>query len=389
MGCVRVGRPALTPIVVLGATGSIGEQTLEVADRLNRPIAAVATGTVSPALAALADRYPAARIAVATPPTAPIDPRLEARIVFGPDAVTALAALPGTTVVNGVVGAAGLAPSLAALEAGNRLGLANKESLLTGGPLVMAALQSGSGEMIPIDSEHSAIWQCLIGEPTDSIRRVILTASGGPFHARPDVDLSGVSVEDALAHPTWDMGRRISIDSATLMNKAFEVIEAHFLFGLTYDQIEIVIHPKSFVHSFVEFDDGVVKAELGPPDMRKPIQQALTAPERVGGIAKSFDLIGTNLTFSPPDRERFPALDLGYAAGRRGGNGPAVLNAADEVAVAAFLERRIGFMEIVEVVADALNTVPEGPIPTLSAALAADEAGRRAARESIAVRTSR
>ena len=167
------------------------------------------------------------------------------------------------------------------------------------------------------------------------------------------------------------------------------MIEAHFLFVLTYYKIEIVIHPKSFVHSFVEFDDGVVKAELGPPDMRKPIQQALTAPERVGGIAKSFDLIGTDLTFSPPDRERFPALDLGYAAGRRGGNGPAVLNAADEVAVAAFLERRIGFMEIVEVVADALNTVPEGPIPTLSAALAADEAGRRAARESIAVRTSR
>jgi len=386
MGRVRVGRPALTPIVVLGATGSIGAQTLEVAGLLKRPIAAIATGTVSPALAALAERYPAARIAVAALPADPIDPTLEARIEFGPDAVTALAALPGTTVVNGIVGAAGLAPSLAALGAGNRLGLANKESLLTGGPLVMAALESGSGEMIPVDSEHSAIWQCLIGEPADSVRRVILTASGGPFHARTDVDLTQVTVEDALAHPTWDMGRRISIDSATLMNKAFEVIEAHFLFSLDYDQIDVVVHPKSFVHSLVEFRDGVVKAELGPPDMRKPIQQALTSPARVTGSAKPFDLIGTDLTFSVPDRERFPALDLGYAAGRRGGNGPAVLNAADEVAVAAFLERRIGFPAIVEVVADALASVPEGPIPTLDAALAADAAGRQAARESISAR---
>ena len=384
-----MGWPALTPIVVLGATGSIGAQTLEVADRLNRPVVAIATGTVSPGLAALADRYPDAHIAVANPPPVPIDPALEKRVEFGSDAVTALAALPATTVVNGIVGAAGLAPSLAALEAGNRLGLANKESLLTGGPLVMAALESTNGEMIPVDSEHSAIWQCLIGEPAKSVRRVILTASGGPFHARTDIDLTQVGVADALAHPTWDMGRRISIDSATLMNKAFEVIEAHFLFALEYDQIDVVIHPKSFVHSLVEFDDGVVKAELGPPDMRKPIQQALTAPERVAGIAKPFDLVGTVLTFSAPDRVRFPALDLGYAAGRRGGNGPAVLNAADEVAVAAFLDRQIGFVEIVDVVAEALASVPEGPIPTLRAALAADEAGRQAARESIAARTTR
>ena len=389
MGCLRVGRPALTPIVVLGATGSIGAQTLEVADRLNRPVVALATGSVSPGLAALAERYPDARIAVATTPSGTIDPALAQRVEFGAEAVTALAALPGTTVVNGIVGAAGLAPTLAALEAGNRLGLANKESLLTGGPLVMAAVEATGGEMIPVDSEHSAIWQCLIGEPAGSVRRVILTASGGPFHARTDIDLTQVDVEDALAHPTWDMGRRISIDSATLMNKAFEVIEAHFLFGVGYDQIDVVIHPKSFVHSLVEFTDGVVKAELGPPDMRKPIQQALTAPERVTGIAKPFDLVGADLTFSAPDRERFPALDLGYAAGRRGGNGPAVLNAADEVAVAAFLERQIGFTEIAEVVAEALDTVPDGPIPTLAAALAADEAGRLAARESIAVRTSR
>lgn len=185
------------------------------------------------------------------------------------------------------------------------------------------------------------------------------------------------------------MGRRISIDSATLMNKAFEVIEAHFLFALGYDQIDVVIHPRSFVHSFVEFVDGVVKAELGPPDMRKPIQYALGAPARAPGTAEPFDLIGVDLTFSEPDHSRFPALDLGYATGRRGGNGPAVLNAADEIAVAAFLDQRIRFTDIVEVVSDALETVRPEPIDTLAAALAADEAGKAAARRSVAARSVR
>jgi len=344
---------------------------------------------MSPELAALADRYPDARIAVARAPTSGVESVLERRVEFGPDAVAGLAGTPGTTVINGIVGASGLAPSLAALEAGNRLGLANKESLLTGGSLVMDALAAHGGELIPVDSEHSAIWQCVIGEPKGAVRRVILTASGGPFHASSDIDLRSVSVEDALAHPTWDMGPRISIDSATLMNKAFEVIEAHFLFGLSYDQIEVVIHPRSFVHSFVEFSDGVVKAELGRPDMRKPIQHALTAPARTGGSAKPFDPTGVDLTFSAPDRKRFPALDMGYATGRRGGNGPAVLNAADEVAVGAFLDRRIGFPEITDVVAEALDAVPATPIPTLAAALDADATGRAAAAESLASRSAR
>ena len=204
-----------------------------------------------------------------------------------------------------------------------------------------------------------------------------------------DIDPVSVVGADALAHPTWDMGKRISIDSATLMNKAFEVIEAHFLFSLDYDQIDVVIHPGSFVHSLVEFIDGVVKAELGPPDMRKPIQRALTWPGRMPAPAEPIDLMGTALTFSAPDRERFPALDLGYEAGRRGENGPAILNAADEVAVAAFLDRRIRFTEIVDVVADALNTVPSAPISTLADALAADAHGRAAAAEAIARRASR
>jgi 1-deoxy-D-xylulose-5-phosphate reductoisomerase len=384
-----VDRASLIPVVVLGATGSIGSQTLEVADRLDRRVVGIASGSISPELADIAARHPDARIAVAAPPHRSIDPILEQRVEFGPQAIADLAGTPGTTVVNGIVGASGLAPSLAALEAGNRLGLANKESLLTGGPLVVEALASHGGELIPVDSEHSAIWQCIIGESGADVSRVILTASGGPLHARPDIDLRTVSIEDALAHPTWEMGRRISIDSATLMNKAFEVIEAHFLFGLSYDQIDVVIHPKSFVHSFVEFSDGVVKAELGQPDMRKPIQYALTAPERAPGLSVPFDPIGVELTFSAPDRKRFPALDLGYAAGRSGGNAPAVLNAADEVAVAAFLDRRIGFHEITRVVTDALAAVPEAPIPTLAAALAADAAGRAAAAESIASRSVR
>ncbi|MEA2024058.1 MAG: 1-deoxy-D-xylulose-5-phosphate reductoisomerase [Actinomycetota bacterium] len=382
------GHP-LTPIIVLGATGSIGRQTLDVADRLDRTVLGLASGSLSEEMVDLASRYPEASVAVARTPEHPVDGAIERRIEFGPEAVAALARSPETTVVNGIVGAAGLEPSLAALESGNRLALANKESLLTGGSLLLSALESGGGELVPVDSEHSAISQCIEGESVEEIRRVILTASGGPFHAHPDIDLERVSAADALAHPTWDMGKRISIDSATLMNKAFEVIEAHFLFSLDYDQIDVVIHPGSFVHSLVEFVDGVVKAELGSPDMRKPIQRALTWPGRMPAPMEPIDLMGTALTFSAPDRRRFPALDLGYEAGRRGGNGPAVLNAADEVAVGAFLDHRIRFTEIVEVVAGALETVPPGPISTLADALVADAAGRSAATESIVRRISR
>jgi 1-deoxy-D-xylulose-5-phosphate reductoisomerase len=379
-----VAGSALNPVIVLGATGSIGRQTLDVADRLDRTVVGLATGSLSDDIIDLAVRYPEARIAVANMPERPIDAALERRIEFGSDAVASLAGSPETVVVNGIVGAAGLEPSLAALESGNRLALANKESLLTGGSLVLSALESGGGELVPVDSEHSAISQCIEGESVDEIRRVILTASGGPFHAHPDLDLEQVTVADALAHPTWDMGKRISIDSATLMNKAFEVIEAHFLFSLDYEQIDVVIHPGSFVHSLVEFIDGVVKAELGSPDMRKPIQRALTWPGRMPAPTEPIDLLGTALTFSAPDRERFPALDLGYEVGRRGGNGPAVLNAADEVAVAAFLDHRIRFTDIVEVAAGALITVPPAPISTLADALEADAAGRVAAAEAIA-----
>jgi len=367
MGGAGVAGHPLTRVVVLGATGSIGRQTLDVAGRLDIPVAGLAAGGLTDAIVALAGRYPDAAVAVARPPTGPIDAELVRRIEFGPEAVAALAATPDAVVVNGIVGAAGLEPTLAALEAGNRLALANKESLLTGGPVVLEALRSSDGDLIPVDSEHSAVWHCLRGEDVASVRKVILTASGGPFHARPDVDLREVGVDDALAHPTWAMGRRISIDSATLMNKAFEVIEAHYLFGLAYEQIDVVVHPTSYVHSFVEFVDGVVKAEVGPPDMRKPIQNAMTAPDRAPVDAAGIDLVGTTLAFTAPDRDRFPALDLGYEAGRRGGNGPAVLNAADEVAVEAFLDHRIRFTDI-----PPCPRHPSGPSPTPSARTRSD-----------------
>jgi len=377
VGRADVARCDLKPVVVLGATGSIGSQTLDVADRLGIPVVGLAAGRGSPALSDLADRYPDAAVAVAV---AGDDDT--GRFEVGSGAVAALATTPGSTVVNGIVGSAGLEPTLSALGAGNRVALANKESLVTGGPLVLAALATDGAELLPVDSEHSAVWQCLAGEDIERVKRIVLTASGGPFRGMGLDDLEEVTVEQALAHPTWDMGDRITIDSATLMNKAFEVIEAHFLFGLGFDQIDVVVHPQSFIHAFVQFVDGVVKAEVGMPDMRKPIQVALSYPERVPGPVAGFDPI--DLSFATPDRATFPALDLGYEAGRRGGNAPAVLNAADEVAVSAFLERRIPFTAITRIVASSLEAVPYSALGRLDDALEADRAGRIAAAEALA-----
>jgi len=352
-----VGGPALRPLVVLGATGSIGGQTIDVAKRLDIPIAAIAAAHASPELVALAESLPDADVYVVH--RGDEAERLErlagSRLHFGSGSVTEVAATPDTTVVNGIVGFAGLSPSLAALYAGNRLALANKESLVAGGSLIKHALADGGGELVPIDSEHSAIWQCLRGEESASIRRIVLTASGGPFRGRPLASLDEVTVDEALDHPTWDMGPRITIDSATLMNKAFEVIEAHHLFGVDYGAIDVVVHPQSVVHSMVEFVDGVVKAEIGFPDMHKPIQYAITEPARAAVDSPPFDLAGQSLTFERFDLDETPCLRLGYEAGRAGGTAPAVLNAADEIAVAAFLEGRIRFTEIATVVADVLD----------------------------------
>jgi 1-deoxy-D-xylulose-5-phosphate reductoisomerase len=343
--------------VVLGATGSIGRQTLEVARRLSIDVRAIASRRASSELLELASSLPDALVCVVErgERREELEAALGDRLHFGPGAVTEVAAMDGVTVMNGIVGAAGLAPSLAALYAGNRLALANKESLVSGGPLVKTALEDGDGELVPVDSEHSAIWQSMVGEDRASVSRVILTASGGPFRGMGRDDLGAVTVEEALDHPTWSMGRRITIDSATLMNKAFEVIEAHFLFDLPYDAIDVVIHPESIVHSFVEFTDGVVKAEVGHPDMRKPIQYAISGPTRRPVPHEPFVPAGLALTFEEPDEETFRCLSLGYEAGRVGGTAPAALNAADEVAVAAFLEGVIRFDAIPEVVEDVLG----------------------------------
>lgn len=357
MGDLPVGRDPLNPLVVLGATGSIGNQTLEVASRLGVPVVAIAANRASDELFEIALAHPDAIVCVADPGEgrSRFESRFGDRVHFGPGAVTEAAALPNSTVVNGVVGAAGLRSSLSALYAGNRLALANKESLVAGGSLMLEALNDGGGELVPVDSEHSAIWQCIVGESRSSVERVIITASGGPFRGMTRGELESVTVAQALHHPTWTMGPRITTDSATLMNKAFEVIEAHYLFGMDYDDIDVVIHPQSIIHSFVEFSDGVVKAEVGFPDMRKPIQFAITEPDRADTDHEPFRIAGTSMSFEEPDREAFPCLDLGYEAGRIGGTATAVLNAADEVAVEAFLEGRIRFLDIPEVVSTALG----------------------------------
>lgn len=367
------------PVVVLGATGSIGTQTLDVADRLGMDVAGIAARSPSPDLATIAHRYPQARVAVAGGPAEERESLAETvggRVGFGPEAVLEMAGAPGTIVVNGIVGSAGLRATIAALEAGNRVALANKESLVAGGPVVKAALARHDGELIPVDSEHSALFQCLAGEPAEAVSRLILTASGGPFRGASPEDLGDVTPDEALAHPTWEMGPRITVDSATLFNKGMEVIEAHLLFDIPYQRIEVVVHPQSVLHSAVEFVDGSWKGHLGHPDMRIPIQYALTHPERAPSPVPPFVLAGRVLSFEEPDRKTFPALDLAYEAGERGGSAPAVLNAADETAVEAFLQGRLGFTTIPTVLARALEEVPWRRLETVDDVIAVDQEAR-------------
>ena len=282
-------------------------------------------------------------------------------------------------VLNAVVGAAGLDATLAALERGKRVALANKESLVMAGELVLAAAKKGGGEIVPVDSEHSAILQCLGGRAPGEIRRLVITASGGPFRQWSTEQLQRATVDDALRHPTWQMGRKITIDSATLANKALEVIEAHFLFGVPYDRIEVVVHPQSVVHSFVEFADGSVLAQLGAPSMELPILYAFTHPDRLADAEiPRFDPVAMSpFCFEPVRLADFPMLDLGIQAGMRGGAVPAVYNAANERAVALFLERRIAFGDIAPAVAHALEVLGSTPGATRSDILNADASARR------------
>ncbi len=373
------------PVVVLGATGSIGRQTLEVTEALGWPVVAVAARRARPALAEIAARFPAATVAVAEgPPDAEFSRAVGRPVRWGIDEVVALAATPGAVVVNGIVGAAGLRASVQALEAGNRLALANKESLVAGGPVLMDASRRGGGELVPVDSEHSALFQLLAGVDPTEVARLVLTASGGPFRGRSVEELAKVTPEEALAHPTWRMGARITVDSATLANKGLEVIEARFLFDVPYERIAVVVHPQSAVHSFVELVDGALLAHVGAADMRIPIQYALTHPERAPcPAAEPFDLVGRSFTFEAVDREAFPMLDLAYAAGRRGGSAPAVFNAADEVAVEAFLGAKIGFLEIPFVVEATLAEVDIRPIATVDDVVEVDRDARRRASATV------
>lgn len=354
-------------------------------------VTALATGTGSDELFDLAVAHPDATICISDPGETHerFESAFGSRVHFGPGAVTEVAATKDATVINAIVGVAGLPSSLSALYAGNRLCLANKESLIAGGPLLLEALEDGNGELIPVDSEHSAIWQCIVGEDSASVERLILTASGGPFRGRPSETFADISVAEALDHPTWSMGPRISIDSATLMNKAFEVVEAHYLFGIDYENIEVVVHPESMIHSFVEFSDGVVKAEVGFPDMRKPIQYAITSPARVAIPKEPFSIVGSTMRFEEVDRDTFPCLDLGYDAGRMGGTATAVLNAADEAAVEAFLVGRIGFLDIARAVSHVLSQHDARTPRSVEDVMDADTEARMSAEQFIATLPTR
>lgn len=356
-------------IVVLGSTGSIGTQTLDVVRRHpgKLQIVGLAAGTRADEVLLQAREFGVRHLALAqregisqetydalvqqTSSASCAESAGEGSLGFGADDVAALCCLPEVDiVVNALVGAAGLRASFDALKAGKTLALANKESLVVGGDLIMPLAQE-PGRLMPIDSEHGAIYQCLLGENPREVTKLWVTASGGPFRGKKRSDLEGITPEQALAHPTWNMGRKISIDSSTLMNKGLEVIEAHHLFAMPYDRIEVVVQPQSAIHSMVEFSDGSVKAHLGTTDMRIPIQFALSYPQRWDAPVEPLDfrLLGS-LDFAAPDEETFRCLALARYAGKTGGTLPAVMNAANEIAVAAFLDRRCSYLGIAEVV---------------------------------------
>ncbi|MBS0394988.1 MAG: 1-deoxy-D-xylulose-5-phosphate reductoisomerase [Proteobacteria bacterium] len=380
-------------IAILGSTGSIGRSTLDVVARHPerfRVVALAARGRrealleqcrrFRPELAVLAEPEGAGELAAALRAAG-----LATQVATGEDGLVAAATHPGAdAVMAAIVGAAGLASTLAAARAGRRVLLANKEALVMSGRLLLEAVAAGGGGLIPIDSEHNAIFQCLPAGPAGArapgVRRVWLTASGGPFLRVPAERLAAVTPDEACAHPRWSMGRKISVDSATLMNKGLELIEAQLLFGLADGGVEVVVHPESIVHSLVEYVDGSTLAQLGNPDMRTPIAFALAWPERIESGVESLDLLRLgSLRFEAPDRRKFPCLGLAEAAARSGGTAPAVLNAANEVAVAAFLEGRLNFTAIAAVIERVLGRLPGGPAASLGDVLAADADARRAA----------
>jgi 1-deoxy-D-xylulose-5-phosphate reductoisomerase len=386
-------------VVLLGATGSIGTQAVDVVrrnpDRL-RVVGLAAGGGRVDLLARQALELEVEVVAVAQA-TAAQDLQLafyaEAqtrgysagqyavpKILAGPDAAAEVAAWPCDTVLNGMTGSVGLAPTLAALQAGRTVALANKESLVAGGPLVTPYRD----QLVPVDSEHSALAQCLRGGRADEVRRLVLTASGGPFRGRTRAELADVTPEQALAHPTWRMGPVVTVNSATLVNKGLELLEAHLLFGTPYDAVDVVVHPQSVVHSMVEFVDGSTLCQASPPDMRLPIALGLTWPDRLPDAAPAIDWTSAHTwEFTPLDGQAFPAVALAKAAGERGGTAPAVLNAANEECVAAFLDGRLPFLAIVDTVAAVVESHPFRERPTLAEVLETEGEARRRARELV------
>jgi 1-deoxy-D-xylulose-5-phosphate reductoisomerase len=349
-------------VALLGATGSIGRQAIEIVDA-----------------------HPTLELCAVASGSSPLDDVDAPLKQVGGDLTLLLERAQPDVVLNAVVGFAGVHATLWSLEHGVDLALANKESLVAAGGLALAAMARGGGRILPVDSEHSALFQCLEGSSAEHVHSLVLTGSGGPFRGRTRDELADVTPEQALAHPTWRMGPKITIDSATLANKGLELIEAHFLFGLPYERIEIVLQPTSIVHSLVRFRDGAVLAHLGYPDMRVPISYALTYPERTATPAAPLDFSSLTLQFDAPDTETFPMLALAREAGEKGGTFPCVFNAANEVAVAAFLAGRLSFLAIAEVVADALARADGSPARDLEELLEADAAARRFAERGLSV----
>jgi len=382
-------------LIVLGSTGSIGVNTLDVVRHLNESgaacikVAALAAGRSVDLLIEQARWFEVEAVAIADESCLDLLRRAlpGVQIFAGADASRLLIeAVSATDVCAAIVGSAGLPATIAAVERGMTISLANKETLVAAGALVSPLVRGHGATLIPVDSEHSAIFQCLHGEPRRSVRRIVLTASGGPFRTADKQEMDVATVEQALNHPTWDMGPKITIDSATMMNKALEIIEAHWLFDLPGKKIAVIVHPQSVMHSFVEFEDHSILGQLGPPDMRTPIQYALTYPDRPPGCSEALDWSKLRqLDFEPPDFDKFPAIELAYKVIDAGGTAGAVFNAANEAAVAAFLERRIRFGRIVELVAEALVAIESEPSECLEVVLEADRRTRQFVTDRIAL----
>ena len=373
-------------VSILGSTGSIGRQSLDIIDHLGLPVAALTAGTSVERMAQQCRKYRPKLAVMATKEAADELKReisdLCISVMYAEEGLIAAATIPeADCVITAVVGMVGLKPTLAAIEKGKRIGLANKETLVCAGELVMAAAKKHNAEIIPVDSEHSAIFQCLMGcENKREVKRIILTCSGGPFYGKSPKELGVVTKADALKHPNWKMGAKITIDCATLMNKGLEVIEAMRLYDLPLEQVDVLIHRQSIVHSMVEFTDGAVMAQLGSPDMRLPIQLAMTYPERTDCVVEPLDLTTCGaLTFAHPDPEAFPCLALALKAASTGGTAGAILNGANEAAVGLFLQKKIGFMDIARRVAYAMEQVSVVQNPSLEDVLLSDRAAREAA----------